>query len=244
MDCPGFGLGFPFWYTRAMATKIYDNYSLVLLDGTEIYLIPLKIKYLREFMERFEFVKSAVNDDDAIDKLVDCVAIAMKQFYPELASKESVEDNCDISMIYKIIEVGANIKMKQDVQESVVEQVESKNTWDTFDLAKLESELFLLGIWRDYEELESSLSLPEITATLESKRDLDYQEKKFLAAIQGVNLDEHSGQSAEDPWEKMKAKVFSNNGTTDPNDILAYQGVNAEKAGFGLGMGLGYTKID
>jgi hypothetical protein len=66
-----------------------------------------------------------------------------------------------------------------------------------------------LGIWKDYEELELALSMPELLATLTSKRDLDYQEKKFLAAIQGVDLDKQSGKSNANAWEEMKARVFS-----------------------------------
>lgn len=42
----------------------------------------------------------------------------------------------------------------------------------------------------------------------------------------------------------MKARVFSGGKTDDPNDILSMQGVNAQKAGFGIGMGLSYEKID
>jgi hypothetical protein len=111
------------------------------------------------------------------------------------------------------------------------------------DLAKLESEVFLLGIWKDYNELELSLSMPELMATLESKRDLDYQEKKFLAAIQGVDIDKNSGKSSENKWEEMKARVFSGGKAKDGNDVLALQGVNAQKAGFGIGMGLGYEDL-
>jgi hypothetical protein len=85
------------------------------------------------------------------------------------------------------------------------------------------------------------MSMPEILATLGAKRDLDYQEKKFLAAMQGVDLDKQTSKGNE--WEQMKARVFSNNGTKDPNDVLALQGQNAAKAGFGIGMGLDYKKI-
>jgi hypothetical protein len=38
----------------------------------------------------------------------------------------------------------------------------------------------------------------------------------------------------------MKARVFSKGATTNGNDILALQGMNAERAGFGIGMGLDY----
>jgi hypothetical protein len=223
-----------------MASKIYESDTITLLDGTELYLTPLKIKYLREFMDLFDYVKDARNDDQAILFLTECAKIAMKQYAPD---KLDLEDNADIHTVYKILEVAAGIKIKPDSKETVKEQaVDSGATWQTLDLAKLEAEVFLLGIWKDYEQLESSLSMPELTATLESKRELDYNEKKFLAAIQGVDLDKNNGKQNE--WEEMKARVFSNGGTKNPNDVVALQGANAQKAGFGIGMGLSYQKVD
>jgi hypothetical protein len=227
-------------YTSRMASKIYESDTITLLDGTELYLTPLKIKYLREFMDLFDYVKDARNDDQAILFLTECAKIAMKQYAPD---KLDLEDNADIHTVYKILEVAAGIKIKPDSKETVKEQaVDSGATWQTLDLAKLEAEVFLLGIWKDYEQLESSLSMPELTATLESKRELDYNEKKFLAAIQGVDLDKNSGKQNE--WEEMKARVFSKGKTGDPNDVVALQGANAQKAGFGIGMGLSYQKVD
>ena len=227
-----------------MATKIYDTSEIELLDGHIIHVSPLKIKFLREFMIEFENVKTANTDEDAIEKLAICVSVCMKQFKPEIATKELVEDLCDMSMIYKIIEFAANIKLNEESEEPVKEQAEKGSSWSEFDLASIEGELFLLGNWKDYDELESSLSLPEITLTLTSKRELDYKEKKFFAAIQGVDLDAESGNKEEDPWEAMKTRVFSGGATNDPNDILALQGVTAQRAGFGLGMGIDYEKID
>lgn len=224
-----------------MATKIYDAETVTLLDGTEVRLVPLKIKYLREFMELFEFVKNATNDNQAMLFLTECARVAMKQYNPD---KIDIEEYADIHIVYKIIEVAAGIKLKPDAEEAVKDQAtEGGSTWDTLDLAKLESEAFLLGIWDDYEHLESSLSMPELTATLESKRELDYEEKKFLAAIQGVDIEKDSNKG-KNAWEEMKARVFSGGGTSDPNDVVALQGVGAQKAGFGIGMGLSYEKID
>ena len=227
-------------YTRIMATKIYESETITLMDGDEVYLTPLKIKYLREFMELFDYVKDARNDNQAILFLTECAKIAMKQYAP---NRLDLEDQVDIHAIYTILEIAAGIKIKPDSKETIKDQaVEGGSTWDKLDLARLESEVFLLGIWKDYEQLESSLSMPELVATLESKRELEYQEKKFLAAIQGVDLDKNSGKQNE--WEEMKARVFSNGGTKDPNDVVALQGANAQKAGFGIGMGLSYQKID
>ena len=86
--------------------------------------------------------------------------------------------------------------------------------------------------------------MPELLATLSSKRDLDYQEKKFLAAIQGVDLDKQSGKAESNAWEDMKARVFSGGQATDSNDIVSFQGVKAQQTGFGIGAGLSYEKLN
>lgn len=229
-----------------MATKIYETKKIRLVDGTSIEASPLKLKYLREFLSMFEFVKDASDDTEAIEFLTYCALIAMQQYYPQVATITQIEDIMDLPTVYEVLDVAAGIKIsKKSVTETVKDQaVESGSTWENFDLAKLESEAFLLGIWKDYEELESSMSMPELTATLEAKRNVDYQEKKFFAAIQGVDLDKQSGKKEANKWEEMKARVFSKGGTADPNDITALQGYNAQKAGFGIGMGLSYEKMD
>jgi hypothetical protein len=229
-----------------MATTVYQTKNVTLIDGTEIEIIPLKIKYLREFMEAFENVKSAKNDDEAIDALVECVRIAMKQYYPKISKKKSdIENNLDMPNIYTILDISAGIKINKKSEETVKDQAtDSGSTWFDLDLAKIESEAFLLGIWKDYKELEESMSMPELMATLSSRRELDYEEKKFLAAIQGVDLDKESGSNrGQKEWEDMKARVFSKGATGDSKDILALQGQNARQAGFGIGMGLEYEDL-
>jgi hypothetical protein len=229
-----------------MATTIYKSEIVYLFDGTELEIMPLKIKYLREFMQAFENVKVTKNDDEAIAALVECVRVCMKQYYPSISgSVEDVEDSIDMPTIYKILDVSAGIRINKKSEEPVKDQaVESGSTWDDLDLAKLESEVFLLGIWKDYQELELSLSMPELMATLEVSRELDYAEKKFMAAIQGVDLDAESGKGkGQQEWEDMKARVFSKGQTSDSNDILSFQGPKAQKAGFGIGMGLDYENL-
>ena len=229
-----------------MATTVYKNKIIKLVDGTELEIVPLKIKYLREFMDAFEYVKTAKNDDEAIDFLVECVRITMKQYYPNInLTKSDVEDSLDMPTIYTVLDISAGIRINQKSEETVKDQAtESGSSWSELDLAKIESEVFLLGIWKDYRELEESLSMPELIATLSSRRDLDYQEKKFLAAIQGVDLDGQSGESrGQKEWEDMKARVFSQGKAKDGNDILALQGQNARSAGFGIGMGLDYEDL-
>ena len=223
-----------------MATEVYSKGNIYLIDGTELEIIPLKIKYLREFMVEFEGIKNASDDDEAIEVLSKCVGICMKQYYPEIAN--TVEDNLDLPTIYKVIDIAAGIKINKKSEEPVKEQAKtSGSTWDDLDLAKLEAEVFILGIWKDYKELEESLSMPELMVTLSSKRELDYEEKKFLAAIQGVDLDgATNSDKGQKEWEDMKARVFSGGATSDSNDVLSLQGQNAKKAGFGIGMGLDY----
>jgi hypothetical protein len=229
-----------------MATTIYKSEIIYLFDGTELEIMPLKIKYLREFMQAFENVKLTKNDDEAIAALVECVRVCMKQYYPPISgSVEDIEDSIDMPTVYKVLDVSAGIRINKKSEEPVKDQaVESGSTWDDLDLAKLESEVFLLGIWKDYQELELSLSMPELMATLEVSRELDYAEKKFMAAIQGVDLDAESGKGkGQQEWEDMKARVFSKGQTSDSNDILSFQGPKAQKAGFGIGMGLDYENL-
>jgi hypothetical protein len=220
-------------------TEIYKTSIIELFDGTELYITPLKIKYLKLFLEEFENVKTSKNDDEAINYLSKCATITMRQYYPSIKTQEQLEDNIDMPTIYKLLDYSAGIKINEKSEEPVKKQAkESGSTWDELDLAELEAEVFLLGIWKDYDELESSMSMPEIVATLKVKRDLDYGQKKFLAAMQGVDLDKASGK--ENAWEDMKARVFSKGTADGSNDILALQGVNAQKAGFGIGMGIDY----
>jgi hypothetical protein len=226
-----------------MATEVYKTKIISLTDGTKIELSPLKIKYLRKFMIEFENVKLANGDLEAISALSDCAMVCMEQYKPEISvSQEIFEEYIDLDIIYDILEVAAGVKIRKDSEEEVKKQaVDSGSTWDDLDLAKLESEVFLLGIWKDYDQLEKSLSMPELMITLSSARELDYQEKKFLAAMQGVDLDKNKNEK--NAWEEMKARVFSGGKAADANDILAYQGVNAQKAGFGIGMGMDYERI-
>ena len=222
-----------------MATKAFEQSTIKLLDGTEIFLTPLKIKYLRDFMVSFELMKSCKNDDESLIFLTECVRIAMQQYYPILSTTFDIEDNLDLPTMYKILEIAAGVKLNEKKPK---EDEEDKSSWKDLDLAKLEAEVFLIGIWKNYQELEASLSLPELMLTLSQKRDLDYNEKRFLAGIQGIDLDEQTGKK-ENKWEEMKARVFSGGKAKDNNDILAYQGVNAQKAGFGINMGLSYEDL-
>jgi hypothetical protein len=223
-----------------MATTVYEAATITLMDDEEIYAVPLKLKYLREFMDAFELIRQANNDQESILCLTHCARIAMKQYKPSVKTSEEFEEMVDLPTVYKILRYAGGIKVDKESEKPVKEQAEeSKTSWKDLDLATLESEAFLLGIWKDFEELEKSLSMPELTSILTAKREKEYQEKKFFAAIQGIDIDKNNKKS--NSWEEMKARVFSGGKATDGNDVLALQGVNAQKAGFGIGMGLGYV---
>ena len=96
--------------------------------------------------------------------------------------------------------------------------------------------------------MEDNLSMPELTSILVAKREREYDEKKFLAAMQGVDLDGNSKtpdgkERGQKEWEDLKARVFSRGATKDSNDVLSLQGSTAAKAGIGIGMGLDYASV-
>jgi hypothetical protein len=233
-----------------MPTQVYESETIFTMDGQEVYLTPLKLKYLRMVMDKFDDMSTVKNDIDAISVLAECALIGMKQYLPEVTTIEELEDRFDMDAIYRIIDIGAGIKINKDPAVEPVKQQATKsseNSWADLDLAKLESELFLLGIWKDYEELETSLSMPEVSATLNAKRDMDYLDKRFTAALQGVDLDEQLGKKEDDPWEAMKARVAAKTSgiaVVDANDITSFQGTKARQNGFGIGMGLSYEKLE
>ncbi len=68
----------------------------------------------------------------------------------------------------------------------------------------------MLGIWKNFEEIEENLTLAELEKLLEVKRDQDFQEKKFAAALKGVNLDDPNDGDApsfEDIKRRAEAKA-------------------------------------
>jgi hypothetical protein len=228
-----------------MATQVHKTATIETIDGVSIDIGPLKIKFLRQFMDSFDMMKDAPDDGLALTFMSECVRISMQQFFPEIVSVSQVEDRFDLQTMREVLHISAGISVdpeKEDLVKQAKEDAEG-TSWESFDLVTLEAEVFSLGIWKDFDELESSLTLQELTAILEAKRDKDYQDKKFMAALQGVDLDEQSGKKEEDPWEAMKARVFSNGKAESSDDILSYQGPNANKAGFGIGMGLDYEDL-
>lgn len=95
-----------------MATSVYEKVEVTLLDDSTVILKPLKISLLREFMKHFEKINDVAADNDAsMTVLLECVAIAMKQYKPELSDVEALEEAIDMPTVYKVIEVASGIKL-------------------------------------------------------------------------------------------------------------------------------------
>lgn len=87
---------------------------VVLIDGTKVALRPLKISLLRPFMKKFEGLAAVAEDNEkSMNILMECVAIAMKQYKPELAEKsKELEENIDLPTVYKIIEAASGVNLQ------------------------------------------------------------------------------------------------------------------------------------
>jgi hypothetical protein len=51
------------------------------------------------------------------------------------------------------------------------------------------------------------ISLPELEAILKEARDREHRQQRFLAAIQGIDLDAQSKESAQEKLEAAKRRV-------------------------------------
>lgn len=60
------------------------------------------------------------------------------------------------------------------------------------------------GAWKNFEELEECLSLPELEQILSSAQEMNYQNMKFAAALKGVDLDEGASNAK---FDAIKAKT-------------------------------------
>jgi len=87
---------------------------VVLIDGTKIGVRPLKISLLRAFMKKFEGLAAVAEDNEkSMNILMECVAIAMKQYKPELAEKsKELEENIDLPTVYKIVEAASGVNLQ------------------------------------------------------------------------------------------------------------------------------------
>jgi hypothetical protein len=87
-----------------MPTEVYKTRHVRTVNGIEIEIIPIKIKYLRQLMSVFDSVQQSNNEEETIEVLAECCRIAMKQYYPEFSKDVfQIEDNFDLDSIYDIL---------------------------------------------------------------------------------------------------------------------------------------------
>jgi hypothetical protein len=82
--------------------------------------------------------------------------------------------------------------------------------------------------------------MPELILTLKAIKKSEEEERKFLAALQGKNLDDDEEKREGPSFEDIQRRVLGIE--TNKDDIVSLQGSFAAQAGFGIGAGLGYSK--
>ena len=89
--------------------------------------------------------------------------------------------------------------------------------------------------------------MAELVAILEAMREQEYSDRRFTAAMQGVDLDKETGrkpkkteQKKASTFEDIQARVLTGGRAQDANDILSLQGHLGAKAGFQIGKDMDY----
>ena len=81
--------------------------------------------------------------------------------------------------------------------------------------------------------------MPELIQTFSSMQKTESEKRKFLASIQGIELD--GGEQEENKsFEDVRRRSLGI--SADASDVVSLQGQFASEAGFGIGAGLGYKK--
>ena len=82
--------------------------------------------------------------------------------------------------------------------------------------------------------------MPELIQTLKAIQKDESGKRKFLASIQGINLDDESNSDEGPSFDDIKRRAMGIEAVGD--DVVSLQGSFAAEAGFGIGAGLGYSK--
>ena len=71
-------------------------------------------------------------------------------------------------------------------------------------------------------------------------QEKERQDKIFLASLQGVDLRDEQEEQKGPTFEDIRLRAMGIEAATD--DVVSLQGQMAAEAGFGVGLGLGYSK--
>jgi hypothetical protein len=81
--------------------------------------------------------------------------------------------------------------------------------------------------------------MPEMVQTFKSMQKTEEEKRRFLASIQGIELNDSSNENEEgSSFEDVKRRALGIKASGD--DVVSLQGSFAAEAGFGIGAGLGY----
>ena len=81
--------------------------------------------------------------------------------------------------------------------------------------------------------------MPEMVQTFKAMQKSEGDKRKFLASLQGIDLNEDKEE--EKTFDDIRRKALGIN--ADANDVVSLQGSFASEAGFGVGAGLGYIEV-
>lgn len=82
--------------------------------------------------------------------------------------------------------------------------------------------------------------MPELIQTLKSMQKSESEKRKFLAGIQGVDINDEEKEKEGPTFEDIQRRAMGINANGD--DIVSLQGPLAAQNGFGIGAGLGYSR--
>lgn len=106
-----------------MATKVFNEETIELQDGSEATLRPLVIKRLRRFMTLVDDLPKMENTEDQLDLMIKACAIALGQSRKDLEhNTEKLEEILDIDTINRIFELCGGIKMSDPNVQARVEE--------------------------------------------------------------------------------------------------------------------------
>ena len=73
----------------------------------------------------------------------------------------------------------------------------------------MEKRVFTIGAWKNFEELENSISLPELSLLAIEIYNTEFQRNKFAAALKGIKIDDEieDTPSYQDVQKRAQARI-------------------------------------
>jgi hypothetical protein len=81
--------------------------------------------------------------------------------------------------------------------------------------------------------------MPELIQTLKAIHEKEHNQRKFAASLKGIPLEDEVTKAGP-TFDDVKRRALGIDASAD--DVVSLQGSFAADAGFGIGMGLGYTR--